>query len=94
MKFIIPQNYAFKSKAFGIIPYSTLIFNVIWYVLIFSILHLFISNWNIKLFLLISFAFPITLLSVIGLNGESFIYVLQYIIKYFIKPKVYIFKKY
>lgn len=94
MKFIIPQNYDFKSKAFGFIPYSTLIFNIIWYILVFSILNLFFQDWNIKIFLLISLAFPITLLSIIGLNGEPFIYVLTYIIKYLIRPKLYLFKKY
>lgn len=94
MKFIIPQNYDFKSKAFGIIPYSTLIFNAIWYIIIFSILQFFLNDWNIKIFLLISLAFPITLLSIIGLNGEPFIYVLRYIIKYIIRPKIYLFKKY
>ena len=93
MKFIIPQNYNFENKALGIFPYSTLIFNAIWYVLIFSILHLFIKDWNIKIFLLISFAFPITLLSIVGLNGESFLYTLQYIIKYLFRPKLYLFKK-
>lgn len=94
MKFIFPQNCDFKNKAFGIIPYSTLIFNAVWYVLVFSILHLLFSDWNIVIFLLISLAFPITLLSIIGLNGEPFIYVLGYITKYFFRPKLYLFKKY
>lgn len=30
MKFIFPQNYNFKNKLFGIIDYSSLIFNIIW----------------------------------------------------------------
>ncbi len=94
MKFIFPQNYNFESKAFGFIPYSTLIFNVVWYILVFSILHLIFNNWNIKIFLLISLAFPITLFSIIGLNGEPFVYVLEYILKYMFRPKLYLFKKY
>ena len=94
MKFIIPQNYDFKNKVFGIIPYSTLIFNVIWYILVFSILHLFINNWNIKIFLLISLAFPMTLFSIIGVNGESFVFILEYLLKYLIRPKLYLFKKF
>lgn len=94
MKFIIPQNYNFKTKAFGFIPYSTLIVNIVWGILIFSILHLLIDNWNIKIFIFISLVFPITLVSIIGLNGEPFIYVLEYVIKYFLRPKVYLFKKF
>lgn len=94
MRFIIPQNYNFKSKAFGFIPYSTLLINIIWGLLIFSILHLLIDNWNIKIFAFVSLVFPITLVSIIGLNGEPFVYVLEYVSKYFFKPKVYLFKKY
>ena len=94
MNFIIPQNYEFKNKLFGIIYYSTLIFNIIWYIVIFSILHLIFNNWNIKIFLFISLCFPITLLSIIGFNGEPITYVLYYLIKYLIRPKLYLFKKY
>ena len=94
MKFIIPQNYSFKNKIFGFIPYSTLIFNIVWYLIIFSILNLLFNNWNIKIFLLISLAFPITLLSIIGLNGEPFIDVLKYVLKYIFSTKIYLFKKY
>lgn len=94
MKFIIPQNYDFKNKLFGVLSYSTIIFNLIWYVIILGILNLFFRSWNIKIFLLISLAFPITLFSIVGLNGESIIYVFYYTFKYLIKPKIYLFKKY
>lgn len=94
MKFIIPQNYSFKNKIFGFIPYSTLIFNIVWYFVIFSILNFFLENWNIKIFILISLAFPLTLLSIIGLNGEPFIDVLKYMLKYIFSTKIYLFKKY
>lgn len=94
MKFIIPQNYNFKPKIFGVIDYSTVIFNIVWYILTFSILHLFLKNWDIKVFLLISFSFPMTLFSIVGFNGEPLIYVLSYVLKYCLKPKLYLFKKY
>jgi len=94
MKFIIPQNYNFKNKILGIIDYSTLFFNIIWYVLIFIFLNLLLKNWNIKIFLLISLCFPITIFSIVGFNGESVVYVFKYVIKYFLRPKLYLFKKY
>ena len=94
MKFIIPQNYNFKNKIFGIIDYSTAILNVIWYSIIFIILHFLFKNWNIKIFLLISFCFPITIFSVVGFNGEPIIYVFKYLLKYFLKPKLYLYKKF
>ena len=94
MKFIIPQNYCFKNKILGIIDYSTAFFNIFWYAFIFIILNLFFNNWNIKLFLLISFGFPITLFSIFGFNGESVVYFFKYVIKYLFRPKLYLFKKY
>lgn len=94
MKFIIPQNYDFKNKLFGIIHYSTLIFDTIWFLIIFSILQLLFTSWNIKIFLLISLTFPIFLISIIGLNGESFVNIILYIIRYLIFPKLYLYKKY
>ena len=75
MKFIIPQNYNFKNKILGIFDYSTIFFNIIWYIIVFGILQLLFNNWNIKIFLLISLCFPITLFSIIGFNGEPIIYV-------------------
>lgn len=94
MKFIFPQNYNFKNKLFGIIDYSTAFFNIIWYVIVFAILNLITNNWNIKIFLFISLSFPLTIFSIVGFNGEPVIYVLKYIVKYLIKPKLYLFKKY
>lgn len=94
MKFIIPQNFDFKNKLWGIFDYYTLFFNIIWYIIIFIITNFLFSNWNIKIFFIISLGFPITLFSAFGLNGESIIYVLKYIIKYLISPKIYLFKKY
>ena len=94
MKFIIPQNYNFKNKILGIIDYSTAILNVLWYSIIFIILHILFKNWNIKIFLLISFCFPVTIFSVVGFNGEPIIYVFKYLLKYFLKPKLYLYKKF
>lgn len=94
MKFIIPQNYNFKNKIFGIIDYSTAFFNIIWYSAVFIILHFLFKNWNIKIFLLISLCFPLTIFSIVGFNGEPIIYVFKYILKYFSKPKLYLYKKF
>lgn len=94
MKFIIPQNYNFKNKILGIFDYSTAIFNFFCYLTTFLVLHLFLKNWNIKIFLLISLCFPITLFSIVGFNGEPVVYVFRYVIKYILRPKLYLYKKY
>lgn len=93
MNFIIPHNYNFKNKIFGIIDYSTAFFNITWYVTSFALLNLIFRNWNIKIFLLISMCFPITLFSIVGFNREPIVYVFKYILKYIFRPKLYLYMK-
>lgn len=93
MKFIFPQNYTFKNKLFGIFDYNTILFNILWCVLILFIINLFIININIKIFIFIITCFPLLLFSISGFNGENIIYVLSYIIKFIIKQKLFLFNK-
>ena len=92
MKFIIPQNYDFSSKLFGIIDYSSLILNIIWDIFIYFFINLIFKSLNIKIFLFIIFCLPILLFSIIGFNHENILYVLLYIFKFFTKPKIYLYK--
>ena len=94
MKFIIPQNYNFKNKIFGIIDYSTAFLNISWYSIVFVILNFFLTDWNVKMFLLISFCLPMTIFSLVGFSGEPIIYVFKYLLKYFFRPKLYLYKKF
>ena len=93
MKFIFPQNYNFTNKIFGFIDYSTAILNVIWAILIFAFLHILFNDLTTKIFLFITFCFPLLLFSILGFNGENITYFIIYILKYFLKPKIYFFKK-
>ncbi len=92
MKFIFPQNFNFKNKLLGIIDYPTAIFNVIYFLLLFSICNLIISNLTVKIFILVIFYLPIFLLSIIDFNHESILYTFWYILKFLIKPKIYLYK--
>ena len=87
MKFIFPKNYNFKNKIFGIIDYSTALVNIIWYAFIFLLINLLFSNIKIKIFVFIFTCFPVLLFSISGLNGENFLYVFCYMLKYFLKQK-------
>ena len=78
MKFIFPQNYNLKNKILGFIDYSTAIFNVCWYIIVFIIINLLFDDLNIKIFLFIFLCFPILLFSLYGFNGENFIYAFSY----------------
>ena len=93
MKFIFPRNYDFKTKLFGVFDYFTIIINIIFDLFIFSLCNLLFNNINIKIFICISLCFPLLLLSIVGLNNENIFLVLIYIVKYFVKPKLYLYNK-
>lgn len=93
MNFIIPKNYRFKNKIFGIIDYPTAILNILWNVilyLIFKNIHLQIT---IKIFIFSTLSFPILLFTIVGFNNESPIYTTKYIIKYMLSQKVFLYEK-
>ena len=93
MKFIFPENYNFKSKLLGIIDYPTAIANAILLFLVYKIscLH-FVSSFFGRLIFVIILYFPILLVSVIGFNHESFLYIVFYVLKFLIKPKIYLYQ--
>lgn len=93
MNFIIPQNYKFKNKILGIIDYPTAVFNIIWNIILYFFLKNFLANITVKIFIFSSLSFPILLLTIISFNNESPIYTARYIIKFLLKPKIYLFKR-
>ena len=93
MKFIFPQNYCFKNKLFGIIDYSSLIFNVVWDIFIFILINLFFTSINIKIFIFILLCFPIFLFSIFGFNHENILYIFLYLVKYIKNQKLYFYNK-
>ena len=94
MKFIFPQNYDFKNKFLGVIDYSTAIVNVVWDVFVFLLCNMFFSSWTVKIFVIVVLCFPLLLFSFAGFNGENILYVSSYLIRFFSKPKLFLYKKY
>lgn len=92
MKFIFPQNFNFRNKLLGIIDYPTAIFNLLYFLLIWFIVSLFTNNFSIKVLFIILLYLPLFLLSIIDFNHENILYSIWYIIKYFLNPKIYLYK--
>ena len=93
MKFIFPQNYNFKNNLFGIIDYTTIFVNVVWSALVFLIVFLIIQDWSFRIFLVITFSFPLLLFSIVGFQGENIVYVLSYLLNFIVCQKLFFFKK-
>ena len=93
MKYIFPQNYNFKTKFLGLVDYSTAIFNVVCWIIIFLITKLFNFNLITTFTFFIVTCFPILLVSTFGFHQENIIYVFRYIFVYLKSNKIYLYKK-
>lgn len=93
MKFIFPQNYDFKIKFLGFLDYSTIIFDVIFFLIVLLFVNFFNLSIYFKILLIIILVFPLFLFSIVGFNGENIISVFIYIFKFLIKRKVYLYNK-
>ena len=93
MKFIFPKNYNFKNKLFGIIDYSSLFVNLLWEVFVFCFINLIFVNITIKFFIFIVLCLPLFLFSLVGLNNENILYVINYLIKFVFSTKIFLFNK-
>ena len=93
LKFVFPQNYNFKNKLFGVIDYTTVLVNVIWSALVFLIVFLLFQDWSFRIFLVITFSFPLVLLSIAGFQGENIVYVLSYLFHFMFCQKLFFFRK-
>ena len=93
MNFIIPQNYKFNAKLFGIIEYPTAILIAVLGGLNLLFVNFLFSNLNFKIFTFIIMFFPIVIFSVIGVNGENILNALVYLFKFFIKKKLLFYEK-
>lgn len=94
MKFIFPQNYNFTAKLLGFIDYTTVILNIIWGILIFSLMYFCFLNVTLKICIFIILFLPFSLLSIVGFNHEKILYIIEYIFIYIYRPKIYLYKKY
>lgn len=92
MSYIIPKNYNFKPKFLGIIDYPTAIFNLLIMLFDFVILKLLLFSIITKIIIFLISYLPIFLVSIFGFYNENFLYILLYVLKYLISPKVYIYK--
>ncbi len=93
MKFIFPQNYDFKNKILGVIDYSTAFINLLWYALLFLFVNAILKDLSLKVFIFVVLCFPLLLISFAGFNGENIIYVFSYLIRFLLKPKLFLYKK-
>ncbi len=93
MKFIFPQNYDFKNKLLGVVDYSTAFVNLLWCAFVFLLVNLFFSSLTVKIFVFVVLCFPLLLFSFVGFNGENIVYVFSYLFRFFIRSKLFVYRK-
>ena len=93
MKFIFPKNYKYHLKFLGFMDYVTGVFDLIIGVILYFLISIIVKNIELKIYIFISLYFPILLMSIVGIGNENILIVFRYIIKYLLKPKVYVYDK-
>lgn len=92
MHFIIPKNYKFKPKILGLIDYQSAVLLSLWGGFLYILVNFLFSSISIKLYFSISLFIPALLFCIIGINNESIIYILKYMLKYYLNQKIYLYK--
>lgn len=93
IEYIIPKNYDIKPKILGVIEQEALVLFIIINLLLFLILNNRINNIFILVEIMIIIALPQAIILINGINGESIVYVIKYMVIYIIKEKVYLYEK-
>lgn len=94
MNFMIPKNYKFKPKLFGLIDYQTAILNGAWAVILYVLIHTFIQTLTTQIYLFVGCYLPFLLFSIVGIGHENIISVVGYIFKFYTKQNLYLYKKF
>ena len=92
-KYIIPKNYDFKPKLFGVIEYKLGVFLsslILFLVIIFQNINI---SAIMKLQIIIIVIIPILMVGTIGVRGEKFFDILKLLLSYYLKPKIYFYSK-
>jgi len=91
MKFIIPKNYNYHTKLLGIFDYPTAIFNIVFLLLLWFFFGIFIHSLTWHLSFVFIFYIPIFLISISNAYYESPVFQIYYILKFIIRPKLYLY---
>jgi len=93
MHFIIPKNYDFKAKLFGIIDYSTALLNGVWAGILYVFVKFLFSALSTKIYCFAGLFLPFFLFTIFGTNNENIISVSVYVIKFYQKQKIFLYQK-
>ena len=93
MKFIIPKNYNIQPKILGVFDFFSILFTIIFILTTILLLSFFNLTLIDKISITIILNLPIFLFLNFGLGKENIIYIIYYLIKYSISPKIYVYTK-
>lgn len=91
--YYFPENYNKKEKFLGIVEYKLLIVVGVLCTIVFYTLKYIELNIKLKVCLFMIFSgFP-SIFVLIGVNGENMVDFIKYMFKFFIKEKIYVYRK-
>lgn len=92
-EFVFPMNYKNKEKFLGFIDYKVLCVIGAIAIIVFGVLNKINLSLIIKVCVFITVVGCFSIFIVVGINGENMVDFLYFAGKYFIKEKVYVYRK-
>ena len=94
IEFVFPMNYKEKEKFLGFIDYRTLSVLGGIGVILFLILRTIKMTLVIKISIFVSIILFFAIIILIGVNGENMLDFMYFSIKFLIRPRVYVYRKF
>lgn len=92
-EFVFPMNYKKKERFLGIIDYKTLFVIILLSVGEFLLLRNLSLSIQIKIGIFIVTVGFVSILILVGVNGENMLEFFGFLIKFLVKEKVYLYRK-
>lgn len=92
-EFIFPMNYKEKEKFLGIVDYKTLILIGFLAFITFLILKNLDISITVRISIFVVTVGFFSILMLVGVNGESMLAFICFVIKYLVNEKVYVYRK-
>jgi len=92
-EFVFPMNYKNKEKFLGVIDYKTFFAILVFSISMFFVLKSLQISLMAKVCIFIIVVGFFAIMIAVGINGENMLEVLYFLIKYFMKERVYVYRK-
>ena len=91
MKYIFPKNYKYRPKILGYIDYVTAVFDIVFGIMLFLIIHLIFKKVSTQIYAFIILFLPLVLITVFFTRDENIIEIICYMFKFIKRRGIFVY---